>query len=283
MRTLNERELRTLVDLLDDEDPNSLGLVHRQLLGVGKAALPYLEEAHDRLGPRLRDRLDAVISELRQQDLSRAFAELAGERDPDLERGALLLCRFGYPLLDPGPYTHWLDKTVAQLPCAGSPKDFYPALLRLNQELFGRLGFQGNRTRYYDPDNSFLHRVIDSRRGIPISLSVLYLLLGRRLDIPLQGAGIPGHFMVRFDLGFKTYLLDPFRGGQILTRSQCRAFLLRNGYPFREEFLEPASNRDILVRMIRNLLSLHQRSGHTEAAQRLSDLVALLLTAPSTR
>ncbi|MCX5787481.1 MAG: transglutaminase-like domain-containing protein [Elusimicrobia bacterium] len=273
----SERELRSLVDLLDDEDASSLSLVRERILGLGDLAMPFLEEAHDRFGPRLRRRIDSLVGELRFRSLQDAVALLAAPAEPDLEEGAFLLARFGRPGLDAAPCRRWLDETAAEVK-AGACAEPYPLLHRLNVRLFSELGFRGNTARYYDPANSFLDRVIETRLGLPITLSVVVLLLGRRLGLPLEGAGLPGHFMVRFPAARSVYFLDPFHQGRILTRAQCRQFLLRSGYAFREEYLKPAKSRDILARMMRNLLSVYQRGGDAESAQRLSVLVEILLT-----
>lgn len=278
MTAPSEREMRSLVNLLDDEDPRSLALVQERILGLGDTAIPFLEEAHDRFGPRLRGRLDGLLGALRFRSLEAAVAVLSAAPEPDLEAGAFLLARFGRVDLDPAPYRRWLDETAAKIRSAAGTAEPYPLLHQLNVTLFQELGFKGNAARYYDPANSFLDRVIDTRQGIPISLSVLVLLLGRRLRLPLEGAGLPGHYMVRFSTNGQVYFLDPFHQGRLLTQAQCRQFLLRSGYAFREEFLLPVAERDTLVRMMRNLLSVYQRSGQTWRAERLSSLVELVLT-----
>ncbi|MBI4348266.1 MAG: hypothetical protein HY553_15600 [Elusimicrobia bacterium] len=273
-----ERELRSLVGLLDDEDPKSVALVESKILGLGDQVIPFLEEAHDRLGPQFRGRLDSLASEIRFRTLEADVARLSAAPDPDLEEGAFLLARFGRPSLDPAPYRRWMDETAASIRLASPSPEPYPVLHSLNVRLFQELGFKGNSARYYDPSNSFLDRVIDAKLGIPISLSVIVLLLCRRLGLAAEGAGLPGHYMVRFSTSRQTFFLDAFHQGRLLTRSQCRQFLLRSGYAFREEFLRPAGSRETLARMMRNLLSVYQRSGQSAQAERLSTLVELVLT-----
>ena len=151
-------------------------------------------------------------------------------------------------------------------------------LHQLTVRLFQELGFKGNSARYYDPANSFLDRVIDTKLGIPISLSIIVLLLAKRLRLPVVGAGLPGHFMVRFTGARQVFFLDAYHQGRLLTRNQCRQFLLRSGYAFREEFLNPSDSRETLARMMRNLLSVYQRGGQSAQAERLSLLVELVLT-----
>ena len=276
---LDERALRSLAGLLDDDDPNSLALVRREILAAGKAVIPYLEELRAAAAPRLAVRLDSAVDEVRFQDLKRDFTRLSADRAPDLEEGALLVSRFGHPGLDPKAYREWLDR-VARAISDEIPSDagIGESVRRLTNHVFHALGFAGNEQRYYDPDNSYLTRVIDTRRGIPVTLSVLLLLLAKRLRLPLQGIGAPGHFLTGFKDGGELLFVDAFRQGQLMTLPEVRRMLVRNGYEWRPELAKPAGARDILARMLRNLISIHQKTGAADRAERLSTLVEIVLT-----
>src|SRR5579863_6484308 len=277
MPPLKENELKALVSLLEEEDPKHQDVLRRHELEAGSAAIPFLEERCAAAERAIRQRLDEVLGDLRFQDLRVRFKDLAGSREPDLESGAFLLARFGYPYMDEAKYKRWLDENAS---CAGEPMpagaDPRPWLKRLNARLFDELRFTGNTQRFYDPDNSFLNRVIDARTGIPISLSVLYILLGRRLGLPVMGAGLPGHFMVLVEWDRQPFFLDPFHEGRALTAGQCREFLLSLGYPFNERYLIPCPPREILARLMHNLISIYHKAGRPAEARRLTELVDLL-------
>lgn len=279
MKSLKESELRSLATLLDDEDPRSLDLVRSQILSIGAPMLPFLEELRAKSEPRLAAEADAMARRLRFADLKEAFLALASCRETDLEKGALLLSRFGYPGVETSLYARWLDRVAAEvqdeLP---SDADATMTFQRLNAHLFSGLGFAGNEARYYDPDNSYLTRVIDTRRGVPVSLSVLYLLLARRLRLPVYGVGTPGHFLVGYRPGPQACFIDAFHKGRLMDLSEVRRMLVRSGYEFRPEFLEPCSSREIIVRMMRNLISIYQKMGSPDRAEMLSTLVELVLT-----
>lgn len=275
----SDRELRSLVTLLDEEDPRSFDLVRRQILSIGEPVLPFLEEVRAGSDSGLAARADAMTREVRFQRIKEEFARLGRAPELDLEAGALLLARFAYPGIEPRVYSTWLDRVAARV-FDDLPSDADAALTfqRLNSHLFQALGFAGNETRYYDPDNSFLNRVIDTRRGIPVSLSVLYLLLGRRLRLPVFGVGAPGHFLVGFRPDSHTIFLDAFHKGRILDLNEVRRMLMRSGYEFRPEFVERCSPRDILVRMMRNLISIYEKMTSPERVEMLSTLVEVLMT-----
>ncbi|MFI5363835.1 MAG: SirB1 family protein [Elusimicrobiota bacterium] len=277
--SLDETALRSLVALLDDEDPRSLELVRSRLIDVGVAAIPYLEAAREASPPEFAARLDAMTDELRYRELKAAFLPLAAQRIPDLETGAFLLSRFVRPGADPAVYRLWLDR-VAAAAAEGIPEDASTseAAKRLSGHLFQVLGFSGNETNYYDPGNSCLSRVIDARRGIPVTLSILYLLVAKRLKLPVYGVGTPGHFLLGFREDGEPHFLDAFRQGRPLNAAEVRRMLVRNGYEFRPEYLKPCGPREILARMMRNLLSIYQKTGAVERAEKLSVLVEIVVT-----
>lgn len=277
--SLDDRALRSLVDLLDDEDPRSLEMVRRRLLDVGAPAIPFLEAARAASDPELAARFDAMADELRFQDLKRDFLALAAQRVPDLETGAFLLARFVRPGADAAVYGRWLDRVAAAVDEEiAEDATSTEAARRLSSHLFQSMGFSGNESNYYDPDNSCLTRVIDTRRGIPVSLSVLYLLVARRLKLSIYGVGTPGHFLLGFREEGEARYLDAFRQGKLMDAPEVKRMLVRNGYEFREEYLKPCGPREILARMMRNLLSIYQKTGAVERAERLSALVEIVLT-----
>lgn len=276
---MDETALRSLVALLDDEDPRSLELVRRKLFDVGAAAIPFLEAARASSEPGFAARLDEMADELRFRGLSDEFLALAAERVPDLESGTFLLSAFVRPAADAAVYRRWLDR-VAEAADAEIPDgaDALESATRLASHLFKGMGFAGNEANYYDPDNSCLTRVIDTRRGIPVTLSVLYLLVAKRLKVPAYGVGTPGHFLIGFRDEGEPRFLDAFQQGRLLTAPEVRRMLVRNGYEFRPEYLRPCGPREILARMMRNLLSIYQKTGAVERAERLSALVEIVLT-----
>ena len=277
--SLDETALRSLVALLDDEDPRSLELVRSRLFDIGMAAIPYLEAAREASPPEFAARLEAMTEELRYRALKSEFLALAAERVPDLEAGAFLLSRFVRPGADHEVYRLWLDR-VAAAAAETIPADATTSegVKRLSARLFQSLGFAGNEANYYDPDNSCLSRVIDTRRGIPVTLSILYLLVAKRLKLPVYGVGTPGHFLLGYREDGEAHFLDAFRSGQPLAASEVRRMLVRNGYEFRTEYLKPVGPREILARMMRNLLSILQKNGSVERAERLSLLVEIVVT-----
>ena len=181
-----------------------------------------------------------------------------------LDEAALLIAAHARPSLDVAAELRLLDRLAAGI---GDR-----TLDEWRRHLFVDLGFSGNVARYYDPSNSFLDRVVRRRRGLPITLSVLGMEVGRRVGLRLEGVGMPGHFMLRH--GADAFV-DPFDGGRVLDRAGCRErFREVNGprAPFLPSYLDPVSPLAILARMLNNLKSVYAGRGDVAALTWVFDL-----------
>ena len=205
----------------------------------------------------------------------------------DLAGGALLIARVGYPDLDPAPVLRQLDE-LAMIVRPLVPRSL-PAgdrVLRLMEYLFQDAGFHGNTDDYYDPRNSFLNEVLARRMGIPISLATVAIEIGRRVDVPLQGVGFPGHFLLRAPGDDGPLFLDPFHGGHPVTqddlvwRLRTLAQQAKRRSPdfltVPEEFLEPVPTPSMLARTLRNLVRIYvKRRDHAHALTAVDLLLVL--------
>jgi len=213
-----------------------------------------------------------------------AFAELMGRDDDELEldRAAFLFAAVEYPDLDVEAGLRQLDRLAdlvrPRLFGASPPEQ---AIQVLAGYLHGELGFSGNPDAYYDPRNSYLNDVLGRRLGIPISLSTVYLEIGRRLDLPLEGVGMPGHFVVRYRHPDAPVLFDPFDGGKILDRAACEARLqglYGPGARLRASMLEAIDTRLVVFRMLNNLKAIYADTQDWPRTVRTIDL--MLMTRP---
>ncbi len=197
-----------------------------------------------------------------------------------LAEAALLMACEEYPQLSLRPYLDQLD-TMADSVRAALGDDAQPleTIDRINHVLFVDYGFRGNTSDYYDPRNSFLNDVIDRRIGIPITLSAIYLEVARRLEFPVEGVGMPGHFVVKYRSGDEEIFLDPFNAGSVLTRQQCRDFIgqmnLEDGQST-DRWLRRVTNRQILARMLNNLKVIYLKVEAFDKALTMVDLLAVI-------
>ena len=200
----------------------------------------------------------------------RAFRDLLRSPDValDLGRAALAVAAVEHPDLEPAEHLARLDALARASGAARAGSD-RARLDRLRAHLFETLGFRGNAGDYYAPRNSCLNDVLDRRTGIPITLSVLTMEVGRRAGLTIDGVGLPGHFVVAARLAAETVLLDPFGGGGALARREAEALVARAvGRPvtLKDEHFAPATKAQIVVRMLRNLHGVYTRRGEWDKA-----------------
>ncbi|MEQ8765762.1 MAG: transglutaminase-like domain-containing protein, partial [Planctomycetota bacterium] len=176
---------------------------------------------------------------------------------------------FGPLAFDERTYRKELD-TWAEEAAPGLRRKNGERLLReLNRFLFEEKGLRPDREEYEDPDNGLLNRVLDRRAGIELTLSTLTLLLARRLDLPISGIGMPGHFLLRYDGPDGEIYFDPYDRGRLLSKADCIGFLMASGFDFENAYLFPSPNREILTRMIDHLESVYRTRKITSRQVRL--------------
>jgi regulator of sirC expression with transglutaminase-like and TPR domain len=207
------------------------------------------------------------------------------DADISLVEAALLIARHGYPDLNVAAYLSRIEELAHMLRMRiGEDATPQERIADLNQFLFGDLGFSANTADYYDPRNSFLNEVLERRTGIPITLSVIYMELGRRIGLPLQGVSFPGHFLVKCAVPDGAVVLDPFSGGISLGLQDLQKRLrdVRGGEVSRAivaELLVSASNKEIIVRLLRNLKAIYLREHKLEKALPIMDWIVVTVPA----
>lgn len=187
------------------------------------------------------------------------------EEDISVAKAALFIAGDEYPDLDTQEYLSALDEMAREARGRLTRiDDTGETLRRLSGYLFLHLGFQGNAREYYDPQNSYLNRVMDRKLGIPITLSIVYMEVARRLGLVLEGIALPGHFVLRHGPPEWELYVDPFNGGELLSRADCERLVqatFRGQAEFSDDFLLPCTKRAILVRVLSNLRNAY---GHME-------------------
>jgi regulator of sirC expression with transglutaminase-like and TPR domain len=214
----------------------------------------------------------------------RAAVSVPDER-LDLGAAALLIATQEYPQLALEPYLRRLDVLAERVHDRLSNETAGPIVLgELTRVLFQEEGLRGNDAAYYDPRNSFLNDVLDRKLGIPITLGVVVLEVGRRLGLPLEGLGFPGHFLVRYRGEAVSLLIDPFDRGRIRFEDQAQELLDRvygGMVQVKPEFLREIGRREILERMLRNLKGIYLNA--KEDFRALGVIELLLLLRPEAR
>lgn len=267
------REMNALIRLLDDPDADVQASVHARLDELGHDAVPTLLAARDDASESLRPLIDTAIHELHFGHIQHAWQLVMGASSVNLERGAFLLALYRFPQIDIPTYRSMLDDWAAEARAPVHQARGVERAFELADIMCNTWGFTGNDDHYYDPNNSYLNKVMDRRLGIPISLSVVFLLLGKRLGLPVYGVNLPAHFLVKYVDDHGEAYLDLFNGGEYVSKEACLRFLLQAGVKPRPGYFQAADNQAILLRMGRNLLAI---ATETEQVQMADDLTTLL-------
>lgn len=273
----SDRERAALLTLLGDEDPRVYEAVRGRILAEGMA--DWLRPHALSADPLVRRRVQEILEHLARRAADDRFLGfcLSHGEGLDFEEGAWLLAQTRYPEVNVFAYRALLDVVAGDLrPRIARAASGREVLLHLNDHLFGELGYRGNQEDYYDPENSYLNRVLDRRCGSPVTLCLVYLLVARRLRLPVVGIAMPGHFLCRLQNSTEEVFIDVFHQGRLLRKADCVRYLVQSSFGYAGGFLGPASPRRILGRMCANLHQIYVRLHLAEEAKRLQRyLVAL--------
>lgn len=254
-----------ILRLLRDDDPHTVSLVKEQLAGRGLDAVAGLHDLLTIDDERVTRHVREVLAQIDGEQAAAELTELcaAFPEKGDLEQANWLLARSLSPGIDVVAPKRQLDQWARRFSNIIADIRTPEARVRLMASFVGeQLGFRGNTGDYYNAMNSLLPYVIESRLGIPISLSMVYICLGERVRMKIEGVNFPGHFLVRHE----RVLFDPFERGRILTADDCRQILKRQNLPASEAHLVAATPRIILRRILANLLYVFQNEEEKERA-----------------
>lgn len=276
-----KNEIESLIYLLDDPDPEVQTGVNKRLKELGENAVPLLDQYRsESIHASERKTINKIIYNITVGSMLEEFADLLAEGIDNrlqLERAVLLLARFGNPTLRVEEYSRKLDRLSQQI---GSDIAYTPSLSEkmhiLLQYVFRELRFRGDADDYHHPDNAFIDRVIDRRKGLPIMLSLVVMFIARRLHLPFYGVNMPIHFMLMYETHNQEILIDPFDGGTVVSYDQCYYFLKKNGIEPRPGHLKRAGESEILARCIRNLIHSYAKSEKEDQVKDLKELLRMV-------
>ncbi len=257
-RTLDDRAVQAMVAMLADDDPSIRARVIAHLTRAGERAVVALESAACTAAhpDRIAEALTAIHREA-------ALGELDGFRSMEpngpAETGALLVARVIDPGIDTDDVLRFLDKLADAAPGPLRDADPQQALQALAEYMYAAWRFDGARTDYPNPANSLLDQVVKRRTGLPITLSVAYLAVADRVGMPLEGVGLPAHFVLRHPGARDRPYLDPFNRARLLNQAECEEIVHTHGFTLRPEHLASVSPQEIAARICRNLILAYRR------------------------
>jgi len=282
-----------LIKLIDDPDDAIFEHVRDKLLSYGAEAIPFLEnswETEEHFGLLFQNRIEGIIHEIQFDEVKLQLEQWYQSSDKDLVRGAIIIARYQYP----GLQEELIHEAIQQIRKdvwleLNNKQTAFEKIKIFNKIFFGTHHFHGDAKNFHSPMNSFINTVMESRKGNPLSLSLIYSIVAQSLDIPVFGVNLPNHFILAYldENGSSLFLPDkneygvlfyvnPFSKGSILDANSIKEFLDGLHLPHNREYFEPCSNSAIMRRMLTNLIASFQQVGNLEKVNELTILRSLL-------
>jgi regulator of sirC expression with transglutaminase-like and TPR domain len=287
---MSDTEIQALVALIDDPDPDIYDHVRGRILSLGRPVVPVLEDAweKDGLGDLFRNRVEDLLHDI-HVDLTfhhlRSWSKTGGE---DLLEGALAVCRYRYAELNEAEVRQRLATLRQDIWLELNDNLTAFEKVRVFNHIFFQVhGFKGNKRNYHAPQNSYINEVLDSHKGNPLSLAIIYQVLAEELDLPMRGVNLPNHFVLAYmdetgvaasELGHGDVLfyVNAYSQGDILGKSEIDEFLGKLDLPAEESFYQPCTNVDIIRRLLNNLLNSYEKLNDPDRAGDLRYLLTAL-------
>lgn len=285
---MKENELQALIHLLEDPDEEVFSAVKEQIMLMGEEIIPALEHAWENtFNNTLQSRIENLIHDIQmdrvRQEL-RIWAETGGT---DLLAGTLLISRYQYPDLDEEQVRKQIDliKRDVWLEINGNLTAFEKVKV-INHILFDVYQFSGNTTNYHAPQNSYINNVLESKKGNPLLLSILYSVIAQGLNIPIYGVNLPEHFILAYRDEFTLqkegeaepilFYINPFSRGAVFSKREIDTFLKQLKLEANPIFYESCANTAIISRQLRNLIHSYEKLGYPNKVDELTSLLDIL-------
>lgn len=272
---MKKSEIKALISLLDDTDSRVYQAVEEKIMSLGDNVIPFLEsEWENNLDPFVQNRIEELIRAVQFQGLKSRIISWKDSEEQDLLEGAWILASFLFPDLDQGE----LEKQIEQLKydCWLYIKEEMTEVEKIkaiNYVLFTQNRFSANTKNFHSPMNSMLNYVMESKKGNPISLSILYILIAERLELPVYGVNLPNLFVITYKTEEEQFYINVFNKGLIFTRDDIENYVAQLKIDMKPAFFEPCTSLDIVQRSLRNLIVAYEKLGDQEKKQEVVELL----------
>lgn len=278
---MNENELKALISLLDDPDATIYQELEDKLIASGPPVVPFLEQQWETsFDVLLQSRVEQIVHKIQFNEVKNDLQLWMISNQEDLLEGLLIINRYQYSQLN----EQEIHQQLAELKREAWYHMMYEMsplekVKLLNNILFREFGLSGNTSDYHAPQNSFINKVLETKKGNPISLACIYSLVAQRLDIPIYGVNLPKHFVLAYMNEEKPeevlFYINVFNRGQVMQESDIHAFLQQLNLPFSDQYTKPCGNLDIIRRVLRNLLAAYNHLDNVEKRDEIQTLLDL--------
>jgi regulator of sirC expression with transglutaminase-like and TPR domain len=286
----NQGEIKAMISLLDDPDDGIYGHVREKLIGFGEQVIPELEGYWEQasLDALMQQRIEEIISQIQFAAVLDRFKKWKLTGAESLLDGLIYLARYQYPDMDEIQVRRKMEELKRDVWL--ELNDHLTALEQvkvINHILFDVHGFAPNTQNYHAPQNSFINQVLETRKGNPLTLAVIYMVVARSLDLPIYGVNLPNHFVLAYvdtsnvmmHPGFGRevlFYINPFSRGTIFNHPEIEHFLGQLNIEPQASHYSPCSNLAVMQRAVRNLIHSFEKLGHQEKVEQLQELLAVL-------
>jgi len=292
-RSLNTEQIDALISLIDDPDEVIYDQVKNQIVSLGESIIPRLEAfwEQDTFGNLFQVRIEDIIHEIQFSSVQLALKSWHDSGGEDLLEGLLIVNRYQFPDLDELDVRDGISKIRQDIWLELNDNlTAFEQVKVINEILFGVHGFRGNKRNYHSASNSYLNQILETRKGNPLSLSTLYIILAESLDIPIHGVNLPHHFILAYEDRFNIFeqatsddpeapkvlfYINPFSKGTLLDKSEIERFLKHVKLKPEDRFFQPCNNRVMVLRTLHNLMFSYQHSGETDKLKELKVLASI--------
>lgn len=264
-----------MISLLDDDDPNVEKSVKNRLIELGQEVLPQLEAAWESNEDEcVQERIEEIIHSIQSRDTILDLREWRMAGGGDLLKGWILVSKYQFPELDFEPYKKQINRLVNRIWLEMRSNMTLPERLKvISRMLFTREKFRPNRRAVSEPGNFFLNTLLETRKGSPLSLGMLYLVLCEELQLPMQGMILPGYFVITYQDEKQEFFVDPFNKGSFFTRKDLDKYLSEVSKPYEEKFDRPSSKIFIVLNLIQRLAEGYRKRKRPDKASELEKLL----------
>lgn len=278
MDKLTDKELNALVSLLDDSDKEVKEHVRDRIISLGNEIIPFLEKKWENsFNPTLQKEIEELVHDLQFALLKQRLVQWKESKDQDLLTGLWILNTYQYPDLEFDQLNAEMHQIYFDVWTAfKNDLQPYDQIRIINNILFNQLKFSANTKNFHSPGNSMLNNVISSKKGNPITLCSIYLLVAQKLGLPIYGVNLPNLFVLTYTSEENKFYINAFNKGLIFSRSDISNYLEHLKITPKDEFFEPCSNFDIIQRMLRNLVVAFDRISDIEKAEEIKALLVLI-------
>ncbi|MFM7431630.1 MAG: transglutaminase-like domain-containing protein [Flammeovirgaceae bacterium] len=272
---MQESELKALVSLLDDEDKQISSHVEEKILSLGKLAIPFLEqEWESNLNPAVQGRIEGLIHTLQYELLKARLRDWYVSKDHDLLTGMWIIATFQYPDLELEKLRQELEQIYYDTWLEFRPDLYaFDQIKVINGVLFNKLKFGANTKNFHSPGNSMINVVLESRKGNPITLCVIYLLVAQKLKLPVRGVNLPNLFILTYKDDNHQFYINAFNRGLIFSKQDIENYINELHLVPQKSFFEACDSVEIVRRALRNLVMSFEKMGEHAKAEEVKLLL----------